>query len=120
MRNLLIFQPNERPFSEEAIRRIVNTVSGFRDVRSHTPSGTLIEGVYAESDDWTIVRLNADQDVISLSGTTDAALRAALVLKQQLLMPLRIADTACLFDLPLSDFDNVAELRSAMNNAQLQ
>jgi hypothetical protein len=51
-----------------------------------------------------------------LSGTTNAALRAALVLQRHLQSPLRITDLDFAFDFVLSDFRNIEELRGAIDD----
>jgi hypothetical protein len=62
--------------------------------------------------------LSKDRLTISLSGVRDAALRAALVLQEHLPTPLRIIDTDYTFDLMLSDFTTLEQLRTAIEQAQ--
>jgi len=115
MHNILRFNSDEQPFEVEAIKRVFRSEGGFRDVRLNEPGGAVIEADYVEPQDRTIVRLSGDLETISLSGTSDAALRAALILQSHLDGPLRIIDTDYSFDLILKDFSNIEELQTAIN-----
>src|ERR1700730_7840457 len=99
MQNLLLFNSDQRPFDFDAVNRIVQSENGFRDVCFDEPGGALMEAVYAEDQDFIIVRLSRNGNRISLSGTTDAALRVALILQRHLQSPLRIIDWDYSFDL---------------------
>ena len=118
MHNILLFNSDERPFEVEAIERIFHLENGFRDVRFNEPGGAVVEADYVESEDWTIVRLSGNRNRISLSGTSDVALRAALILQRHLQVPLRVVDTDYSFDLVLSDFTSLEELQAAIDRAQ--
>ena len=118
MQNLLVFYPDDRSFAVEAIERIFQSESGFRDVRFNEPGGALIEAIYVEDQDSTIVRLSGNRKTVSLSGQTDAALHAALILQKHLQGPIRIIDWDYAFDLVLSDFKDIEELRTAIDDAQ--
>jgi hypothetical protein len=118
MQSLLLFNTNKQPFTIEAIQRIFESVRGFGNPRHNTPVGTPIEADYVEGDDFTMVELSPDYDTISISGTTDAALSAALILQRQLDIPLRIIDLDYSFDLPLQSFATVDALRAAIDKAQ--
>jgi hypothetical protein len=118
MHNILLLNPDDRPFEIAAIERIFRSEREFRDGRFNEPGGALIEAEYIEPEDRTIVRLSGTRKSISLSGTSDAALRAALILQRNLAIPLRMFDTEYSFDLILADFANVEELRTAIQTAQ--
>ena len=118
MQRLLVFNADDRPFNAEPVAQILQSENGFRDERFNEPGGAAIEAVYDETNEHTIVRLSGDRETISLSGTTDAALRAALILQKRLPGPLRIIDTDYSFDLALGDNASIEELRAAMINAQ--
>ncbi|HEX4144829.1 MAG TPA: hypothetical protein VHY91_15100 [Pirellulales bacterium] len=118
MHNIMLFNADYRPFDVAAVRRILQSEGGFRDVRSNEEQGDLLEAQYVESDDWTFFRLSGSRKSISLSGTSDAALRAALILQRHTDTPLRISDTDNSFDLILRDYPNVEALRGAIANAQ--
>jgi hypothetical protein len=118
MHDILLFNPDDRPFDADVIERIFQSENGFRDVRFNEPGGDVIEADFVEPEDWTIVGLSGNRNRISLSGTSDAALRAALILQRNLDTPLRIVDTDYSFDLILRDFQTTEELRAAIQNAQ--
>jgi hypothetical protein len=118
MQNTLLFNSDMRPFEVEAIERVFQLEEGFVQVRYSTPIGTPIEADFVEGQDSTIVRLSGNRNRISLSGTSDAALRAALILRKHLDTPLRMVDTDYSFDLILRDLMSLEELRSAIDKAR--
>jgi hypothetical protein len=118
MQSILLFNQDDRPFELEAIQRVFQTEIGFRDIRLNEPGGAIIEADYIEPEDWTIVGLSGSRKSISLSGTTDAALRAAFTLQRNLGTPLRIIDSDYSFDLVLQNYSTVDELRAAIESAQ--
>jgi hypothetical protein len=118
MTSILLIRIDEMPFDVAAVARILSTNSGFRDVRLDEPGGAAVEARYTEPEDWTIVRLSENPSRISLSGTSDAALGAALILQTHLKTPLRIFDTNYSFDLTLQNYSTVDELRAAIESAQ--
>ena len=118
MQSILLFRPDDRPFEIEALQQVFQSEPGFRDVRFNDPGGAAVEAEYIEPEFRTIVRLSGDYDTISLTGTSDAALRAALILQKNLGTPLRMVDTDYSFDLVLEGFSNVEEVRAAMEKAQ--
>jgi hypothetical protein len=117
MHSILLLNTDDRPFDTEAIERILKTEADFSDVRSNT-TGAAIESHFGKSEEWIIVRLSAKLSRISLSGTTDTTLRAALILQARLDRPLRIVDTDYSFDLILADSGSIEELRAAIDAAQ--
>lgn len=118
MQNLLIMNADEQPFNLETIQQIFESEDGFGNVRFDEAGGALIEAAYTDGQDSTFVRLSDSRKGITLTGMTDAALRAALILDQNLPSMLRIVDWDYSFDLILSDFNGVEELRSAIDMAQ--
>ncbi len=118
MTNILLIRVDEMPFDVAAVSHIFSTQDGFRDVRFDKLVGAAVEAHYTEPDDWTIVSLSEDLEAISLSGTSDAALCAALILQTHLKVPLRIFDTNYSFDLTLQNYSTVDEMRVAIEAAQ--
>jgi hypothetical protein len=118
MRNFLLLKSDELPFDLAAVQGIFHWERGFWNVRFDEPGGAVIEADYVQAEDWTIISLSKDLSRISLSGTSDAALRAALILQTHITLPLRIIDTDYSFDLALQDYSNVEELRAAIDKAQ--
>ena len=118
MHNILLFNSDNQPFDAKALERIFQSERGFRDVRLNEPGGAAIEADYIEPEDSTIVGLSGSRKSISLSGTSDAALRAALILQNKLGTPLRMVDTDYSFDLILRDIPDIETLRTAIQDAQ--
>jgi len=118
MQSLLLFSDDKRLFTVEALQDIFKAVRGFGEIRYNTSVGIPIEADYSEGDDFTMVDLSRKRDAISISGMTDAALSAALIVQRHLDIPLRIIDLDYSFDLPLQEFANVEELRAAIDVEQ--
>jgi hypothetical protein len=118
MQMLLLYYPDDRLFAAESIQQVFESESGFRDVRFNEPGGALLEAIFVDDQDSTIVRLSRNRKTVSLSGQTGAALHAALIMQRHLQGPIRIIDLDYAFDLVLSDFKDIDELRTAIENAQ--
>jgi hypothetical protein len=119
MHSILLFNPDNRPFEAAVIELVFQSEPGFRDVRFNEPGGAYIEAEYVLGDYKTIARLSENCDTISLSGTSDAALHAALILQSNLHSPLRMVDTDYSFDLILRDIPDIETLRIAIQSAQI-
>ena len=118
MQSLLLFSDDMRLFTVESLQDVFRSVKGFGDVRYNTPVGIPIEAKYSEGEEFTIVDLRPKRNAISISGMTDAALNAALIVQRHLGIPLRIIDLDYSFDLPLQDFATVEQLRAAIDEEQ--
>jgi hypothetical protein len=118
MQMLILFNSDHRPFDRQQIHDIFRSESKFHEVRFNTPGGSTIEADYVDGQDSTIVRLSDDLETLSLSGQTDAALHAAMILQRHLQGTIRIIDLDYAFDLSLADFQTIDELRAAVENAQ--
>jgi hypothetical protein len=118
MQMLLLYNDENRPFAADVIRNVFKSEKGFQDVRSEGLVGSVVEADYVDGRDSTIVRLSDNLETISLSGTSDTAIRAALALQGHLQEPLHIIDLDYSFDLVLKDFAGIDELRSAISDAQ--
>jgi hypothetical protein len=117
LHSILLFNPDERPFEVAVIERVFQSEPGFSDVRYDEPGGAYIEAEYVLGEYRTIARLSGNYSTISLSGTSDAALQAALILQSNLHTPLRMVDTDYSFDLILSDIPDIETLRAAIQDA---
>ena len=115
MTGLLLIRTDEMPFDVEAVADILSTHSGFQEVRFDSLIGAVVEARDAESEAWTIVGLKEDRETISLSGTSDAALREALILQASLRIPLRMFDTYYTFDVVFEGLSPVDELKDAIS-----
>ena len=118
MHNLLLFDVNDRQIPLDALDRIFHLVDGFQQVRRNTPTGTPIEANFVHGNESTTVRLDSRRETISITGTSDTALRAALILQAYLQDPLRIVDTEYSFDLVLADYSSIEELARAIDRAR--
>jgi hypothetical protein len=117
MHNLLLFKVDEQTISVDALRRIFQSVNGFHNMRVDTPIGTPIKADYDDGRSSTVIHLNNKRDAISIRGTADTAVQAAFVLQSNFDTPLRMVDTDYSFDLMLSDFKSIEDLRAAINDA---
>jgi hypothetical protein len=117
MQSLLILNPDDSLFDVATVERAFRACPQFTDIRLDDPVGSLIECEYNEPDDWTMIRLSKDRDVISVDYTAGAALRAVLLIQKALGRPLRVFDEGYTFDLTFSDIATVEELEAAMEDA---
>lgn len=118
MHHLLLFNQNEQPIAINALERAFQSAAGFGNVRRNTPTGTPIEADFSAGPDFTTVRLNRTRQAISIDGTSDASIRAALTLQEHLPSPMRMVDTEYSFDLALQGYPNIEALRNAIAKAQ--
>jgi len=118
MHNLLLLNRDEGPFVVNTLEHIFRTVKEFRNLRFDEPGGSILEVQFVERDGSTFVRLNDSGKSVSVSGTSDVSLRAAMIVQEHLQTPLRIVDTEYSFDLILADFANLQELQNAIKEAQ--
>ncbi len=118
MHNVLLFNADGRPFDFATVKRVFQSEHGFRDVRFNEPGCDVIEADYVAANGATIVGLSGDRETISLSGTSDAALSAAIILQRHVDMPLRMVDTEYSFDLTFHDISTVEELHAAIERAR--
>jgi hypothetical protein len=118
MQSILLLRLDELKFEPAVVEKTMRTVKGFGKVRLDDPAGALNEAEYVGAQGRTVVTLSESARAISLSGTGDAALHAALVLQGHLTIPLRIVDTEYSFDLDLSSFFTLDELSAAIDQAR--
>jgi hypothetical protein len=118
MESLILFSPDSRPFDPQVVEVAFRSCSEFKNTRTRTPVGTLIECKYEEPGDWTTIRLSKNAETISLTGASSAALRAAILIQRSLGMPLRMVNNVNSFDLTFSNMSTVEELEAAMENAR--
>ena len=119
MTSILLIRLDEMRFDIAAVTHFLSTHNGFQDLRVDEPGGAAVEAYYREAEDWTVVRLSEDAARISLSGSSNAALRAALILQNNLNVPMRMFDTNYSFDLVLDGLSSIEELRDAIDRSQI-
>ncbi|MGD9720777.1 MAG: hypothetical protein AB7O59_13895 [Pirellulales bacterium] len=117
MQSLLLLNFDDRPFDADVIELVFRSSGKFQDIRLNEPGGALVEADYVENGDRTTAALSASRKSIWLSGTSNAALRAALILQSHFAQSLRMVDTEYSFDFRLSEFATVEELIAAIENA---
>jgi hypothetical protein len=114
----MLFNPDFAPFEPKVVERAFRSCAQFTDLRFEEPGGALIECVYIEPNDRTIIRLGGDASSISVDHIWGAALRAALLIQKSLGIPIRMINDDNTFDLTFSDISTVEELEAAMENAR--
>jgi hypothetical protein len=112
--DLLVFRGKDLQLDADQVRSVLSTIEGVRDLTSADPFGGLLECEFDFKGDSTIIRLNRDASALSLSGLGDASLWMAMELQRRLGVPLRAVDTNYSFDVSLSAFGTLDELRSAV------
>jgi hypothetical protein len=118
--NILLWRADEQNLDPIVIEHILRSEPAFDGIRFDEPGGAAIESVFSDASSGysVFVRLSSELDVISLTSTSDTALRAALILQRSLKTPLRIIDTDYSFDLILSDFADLDELNAAIEKSR--
>jgi hypothetical protein len=118
MQRLLVFKPDDSPFSADSLLHVFQLEPGFENVQLNNSTDDAVEATFRQADGWSILRLSHDQKTISLSQNTEVTLRAAMILRRHFKEPLQIIDSDYSFDLMLSDYTSVEDLQSAMARAQ--
>jgi hypothetical protein len=118
MTSLLLLCPDDLHIDADTMLALFEDDTRFADIRRNTPTGTLVEADFRIGDDYTTARLSQNGRRISLSGTTDAALAAALVIQSHSKIALRIIDTDYTYDLNLSDYATLEELNADIDQAR--
>lgn len=118
MTSLLLLCPDDLHIDADTMLALFEDDTRFADIRRNTPTGSLVEADFRIGDDYTTARLSQNGRRISLSGTSDAALAAALVIQSHLKIVMRIIDTDYTFDLTLSDYTTLDALNAAIEEAR--
>jgi hypothetical protein len=117
MHSLLLFDVDDRKIPVDELKRVFQTVPGFRQLRTDSSDGVSVEANYVDGEDFTTVELDSECETISIRGTSGAALKAAWILQAHLDYPLQMVDTDYSFDVIVRDFSSLEELSAAVENA---
>jgi len=118
-RSLLLSVGEACRFSSDSVEHAFATDGRFQNVQRNHHGGAVVEAEFIDGDDWTRVELSDGLDVLSFSGASDAALQAALIMRQCYNGPMRLFDTNYSFDVDFNTFLTVEELRAAMDRGQV-
>jgi hypothetical protein len=116
MQKLVLYLPGMQQIALASVQSALR--EGFQNLRYDDPAGAAVEADFTVGLDSTIVRLNQNRQAISLSGSSGAAIHAALILQKRIDADFRITDLDYSFDLPLRDYVDPSELQAAIAAAQ--
>ena len=90
---------------------VINNLSGTRNLKTQNVFRAAAEVDYFYEDDCTIIRLNEDEQLISISGVGKSSIHAVNEIQKRYAHPLRLFDMDYTFDVLLNDITNIEELR---------
>jgi hypothetical protein len=120
MNALLLYGKSGFKFNAEQIYQALQSLPGVHDLQRGTLTDAVLQGEYDFQGDSTILRLSADLQSITATGTGPASQQIILTLQKLLARPLFVTDYGYNFDLPLSGIQTVEEFSQqiAASNAE--
>lgn len=115
---LLLYIGEGIRFDREEVKRVLRDIPGIRNLEERAGVGWWLQAQLDEGNDSTIIRLVTDEESISISGSGDASLKAAVEIQAGMELSLRLVDIDYSFDLPLRDLRSTEELRKAIVRAR--
>ncbi len=114
---LLIVLGEGKKFEPDKILRDFEGIAGVSEIRTEHAFDTALECRYEFGGDNTIVRLQADLEVISMRGMGDASLQMALELQRREENPLLVFNQGYDFDFTLDGVHSLEELQQKIRAA---
>ena len=115
MVRLIVAVADGTPFNKNAIKAMLENLPGTEGLTESDPAGASLWCKYKFGHDCTHLCLVGADKVISLSDTGEASLHLAMLLQQQLKMPLIAINPGYPFEVKLSDIRSIEELRSKLH-----
>lgn len=115
MSKLLIYIGEHKKFDVEATIDAIESMSAVSKARRGSFIGAIFECEYTASGGNTIVRISPEVETITVEGLGDESLAFALELQRKSPVPLHAIDMDYSFNVALSNFRSVAELRKAIS-----
>ncbi|MBI2840519.1 MAG: hypothetical protein HYX75_19540 [Acidobacteria bacterium] len=115
---LLLYIGEGMRFDREEVKRVFRELPGVRNFEERAGVGWWLQAHLDEGNDSTIIRLVTDEESISVSGSGDASLKAAVAIQAGMKVSLRVVDVDYSFDLPLRDLRSTEDLRKAIVQAR--
>jgi hypothetical protein len=116
MSRLLIYIGENEKFDVDATMRTITSMSGVSYARKGNFIGAIFECEYTANGRNTIVRISPEAETITAEGLGDESLAFALELQKSSPVPLHAIDMDYSFNVALSNFGSVGEMRKAISN----
>ena len=114
MNNLLIYIGENEKFDVANTIKAIESITYITNSRKGDFIGAVFECEYVVNSHSTIIRISPEAETIIAGGLTDESLNFALELQSRLSISLHAIDTDYSFDVALSDFDSLSELRTVV------
>jgi hypothetical protein len=115
MSKLLIYIGENEQFDVNATINAITSMVGVSNARKGNFIGAIFECEYVANGRNTVIRLSPEAETITAEGLGDESLEFALDLQKKLPMPLHAIDMEYSFNVVLSDFASIIELRKAIS-----
>ncbi len=114
MNKLLIYIGENKKFDVDATINAITSMHGVSEPRKGNFIGAVFECEYTANGRNTIIRISLDAETITAEGLGDESFEFALELQRSSQIPLRAIDMDYSFNVALSDFGTVSELKEAI------
>lgn len=115
MSKLLIYIGEDEKFDIDATIGVITAMTGVSKARKGNFIGAIFECEYTGNGRNTIVRISPEAETITVEGLGDESLAFALELQRVSPVPLHAIDMEYSFNVTLSRFGSVPELRKAIS-----
>lgn len=116
MSKLLIYIGENQKFDVPNTVHAITSIAGTSNAREGKFIGAIFECDYDFQGLKTIVRISEDAETVTIEGLGDEALNFALQLQSALSIPLSAIDMDYSFNVSLSDYKGVSDLRLAISS----
>lgn len=115
MSKLLIYIGENEKFDVTNTINAITSIKGISNPREGNFIGAIFECEYTLQRLTTIIRISDDAETVTVEGLGDESLDFALRLQSVLSVPLSAIDMEYSFNIKLSDYETVADLKSAIS-----
>lgn len=115
MNKLLIYIGENEKFNVETTIGSIMSMGGTTKARRGNFIGAIFECEYTANGCNTVVRISPEAETVTAEGLGDESLAFALELQSVLSVPLHAIDMEYSFNVPLSRFESILELRRAIS-----
>ena len=116
MSKLLIYIGENQKFDVPSTIRAITSISGVSNPQEGNFIGAIFECEYTFQEQTTIIRIGDDAETVTIEGLGDESLDFALKLQSVLPVSLSAIDMDYSFNIKLSDYEAVTDLRSAISS----
>jgi len=111
MNSLYLVRQDDGEITIAEFSAIIGDLPGTRDLRTENLFRASADVHYFYEDDRTIIRLSEDQQMIAITGTGKASVRAIFEIQKRYAHPLRSFDMDYSYDITVTGVTSIEELR---------